>query len=289
MKYLIFLCIAFLSFGSYGQMYKNKKKRKQHFGNQRLHKPLYKWVTGNYTRHGIQLAFGPTYLMTNQNIPMRNTTLGDRPVQYQFDPAGKLGVYGEIGMVHITKRPRKLIQYYDWSLGYKHFGGKEDLRVDRLDNNGEVVSSEFGEGEFNLGYAFARFGVHNVFQMNPRNFIDHAIGVNLDYRVSGGNMEYEGVSLPNTQFFQDDLLSQVNYEFGLGIKMREGFFIIPGFRMPVMEITEWRGGNPSLEWFSSTYQPLLLKLKFVWLFKKDENRCPAVETNSRDREMMKNL
>lgn len=290
MRILVFLLISLFALSSSAQMYKPKKKRKQFYGNQRLHKPLYRWVTGDYLRHGIQVAVGPTYLLTNLEIPERDITFdGGRPARYQFDPAGKLGIYGEIGMVHITKRPRKFIQYYDWSLGYKYFAGKEELQIDYLNNAGEVVSSEFGSGDFNLGYAFARFGVHNVFQLNPRHFIDHALGVNLDYRVSGGNTDYVGASLPETQFFQNDLLSQLNYEIGFGFKINGGFFIIPGVRMPIMEIYEWRTGNPSLEWYSSTYQPLLFKLKFVWLFKKDPNRCPPVEVNSRDRELIKKM
>lgn len=289
MRVLVFILISLFAFNGSAQTYKQKKKRKQHFANPRLHKPLYRWVTGDYLRHGIQVAVGPTYLLTNLEVPQREITYGGRPALYQFDPAGKLGLYGEIGMVHITKRPRKFIQYYDWSLGYKHFGGKEELQLDLLNSSGEIQSSEFGSGDFNLGYAFARFGVHNVIQLNPRNFIDHALGVNLDFRVGGGNMEYVGSSLPETQFFQNDLVSQLNYEIGYGFKINGGFFIIPGVRMPVMEIYEWRTGNPSLEWYSSTYQPLMMKLKFVWLFKKDPNRCPPVEVNSKDREMMRKM
>lgn len=290
MKYIVLALLTCFAFNSSAQMYKPKKKRKQFYGNQRLHKPLYKWgPSGEYLRYGLQFAVGPTYLFTNLEIPQRDITFGGRPAVYQFDPAGKLGLYGEIGMVHITKRPRKFIQYYEWSLGYKHFAGKEELQIDIYDNSGNIATSEYGSGDFSLGYAFAHLGVHNVFQINPRHFIDHALGINLDYRVGGGNMDYVGTSLPETQFFQKDLITNINYEIGFGFKVSGGFFIIPGVRLPVLELSEWRGGNPSIEWYSSTYQPAIMKLKFVWLFKKDPNRCPPVEVNSKDREMMKNM
>ena len=283
---LVTLSFLFTSFEGYTQMYKPKKKRKQFYGNQRLQQPLYRWVTGPNSRHGVQIQFGPTYLFTNTGESRIQTKNETRPVDYTLNPTGNLGVFAEIGMVHITKRPRKFPQYYDWGIGYKQFGGKQTSTVEYTDNGGTI---EEGNGSFSNGYAYGRFGMHSVFQLNPRTFLDNAIGVNLDYRVAGGNQEYNGIVINNADispFFQNNLVAQINYDFGFGFKPREGFFVIPGFRIPVFEVYEFRGGNPSMEWFSSKYMPAMFKLKLVWLFKKDPNRCPAVETN--DAEKKKN-
>lgn len=290
MKYWIvsFLTFSFL-FGSFdvnAQMYKPKKKRKQFYGNQRLQQPLYRWVTGPNSRHGIQLQFGPTYMFTKLGGTEIQTTNETRPVDYNLNPTGNLGVFAEIGMVHITKRPRKFPQYYDWGIGYKQFGGKQTSTVEYTDNAGSI---EEGNGSFSNGYAYGRFGAHSVFQINPRTFLDNAIGVNLDYNIVRGNQEYNGIVIANdavAPFFQNELIGQLNYDFGFGFKPREGFFVIPGFRIPVFEVYEFRTGNPTMEWFSSKYMPAMFKLKLIWLFKKDPNRCPAVETN--DAEKKKN-
>lgn len=287
MRYWIvsFLVVGFLfsSFEANAQMYKPKKKRKQFYGNQRLQQPLYKWVTGPNSRHGFQLQFGPTYMFTKIGETKIETIDNTRPINYTLNPTGNLGIFAEIGMVHITKRPRKFPQYYDWGLGFKQFGGKQTSTVEYTANNG---SFEEGNGTFSNGYAYGRLGIHSVFQLNPVNFIDNGIGVNVDYNVLGGNQEYNGITIDNddiSPFFQNELVAQINYDFGFGFKPREGLFVIPGFRIPVFEVYEFRGGSPTMEWFSSKYMPAMFKLKLVWLFKKDPNRCPAVETNDADK------
>lgn len=255
-----------------------KKKRSQYFTKQSYQYPLYKW-TGDYSRHGIQFNFGPTYLLTHGESPERDlATSPDTSMTYTHNPSGRLGGFIEIGMVHIAKKRRKVIHYYDWGIGYKHFAGAEQTRlmVHRLG----ATETFNGNGVFDMGYLYARFNVHNVWQINKDLFLDNALGFNVDYRlvgsVPGDNSRYDGAVLPQTQRFQQDLVAQLNYELGLGIKVRDGFFIIPSIHTPIFGIAEWTGGNPSLMWYSSRYQPLLAKVKFVWLFKSKNNGCPPV-------------
>jgi hypothetical protein len=120
-------------------------------------------------------------------------------------------------------------------------------------------------------------------------FLDNAIGVNLDYALMIGNMAYDGYHVPVDEKFQGDIIGQLHYSLGLGIKPRKdkGFFFVPSIEVPVLGIHEWNGGTPAIHWFSSQYYPAMLRLKFVWLFKKDPNRCPPVETNEKDRERAK--
>jgi hypothetical protein len=263
--------------------YKNKTKKSQFYGNQRLHQPLFKWVTGPHQRHGIQLSFGPTYTFTRMNPVAGEVPLnGDSPFSYSHEAKSRIGIFAEIGMVHITKRPRKFIQYYDWAIGYKHIGGGE-LFESGLYNRDTLIGNLAGEGEFYNGYLYGRFTAHNVFQINPYTFLDNGLGINLDYAMVGMNKSYEGAHLPQTQQFQGNLLGQLHYDIGFGFKPKEGFFIIPGVQLPLLTAYEWNRGTPSIHWFSSKYYPVLFKVKFVWLFRKDPNRCPPVETNEEDR------
>lgn len=286
MKYLILLLsLLFLSTElALGQgNYRPKTKKKQFYGNQRLQKPLFNWVTGDYSRHGIQLSFGPNYTFTRMSALEDEIPIGDSTLRYSHEPKGRLGAFVELGMVHITKRPRKYIQYFDWGIAYKHIGGRELTNVDFYDDRDTLVGSLEGEGEFYNGHLSGRFSVHSVYQINPMTFLDNAIGINLDYSFLGRNQDYDGYFLPQTQDFEGQFQGQLHYDFGFGFKPKDGFFIIPGFQVPLLTAYEWRNGNPSLHWFSSKYYPAHFKVKLVWLFRRDPNRCPPVETNEQDK------
>ena len=105
----------------------------------------------------------------------------------------------------------------------------------------------------------------------------------MEYSFNGRNKEYDGYSMPETQDFEGNFQGQLHYDFGFGFKARDGLFFIPGFQVPLLTAYEWRNGNPSLHWFSSKYYPAHFKLKVVWLFKRDPNRCPPVELNEDDK------
>jgi len=288
---LLLLFTVLLSTSAYGQ-YTPKKKKKQFYGNQRLHQPIYRWVTGDYLRHGIQLSFGPTYTFTKigaeeheYRIASPNPSV-DTLIRFSREAKSRIGIFGEIGMVHITKKPRKYIQYYDWGIGFKLYGGRE-LSESRIYDSRDTLIGKFdGEGKFYNGYLYGRFSAHNVYQINPHLFLDNALGLNLDYALMVGNMAYDGFHVPTDEKFQGNILGQLHYSIGLGIKPRadKGFFFVPSIELPVLGIYEWNKGTPAIHWFSSQYYPAMLRLKFVWLFKKDPNRCPPVETNEKDKE-----
>lgn len=264
--------------------YRQKTKKKQFYGNQRLREPLFKWVTGDYNRHGIQLSFGPAYTFTRvgeqEQIELqRNDTL----FTYSEEALSKLGAFIEVGMVHITKRPRKYIQYFDWGVGLKYFGGGEVTRY-TLHQNENLLTDGIGEGSFYNGHLYGRFSVHSVWQINPQLFLDNSLGVNADYLAFGKNKDYDGFAMTENQRFQGDFLAQLHYTLGIGIKPRNGFFVIPGVTLPVLGIQDWDRGNPAFDWYSSKYYPVQFQLKLVWLFKRNPDRCPAVETNEMDKE-----
>lgn len=297
MKNLVLLLLIALSFTiGLNAQYKPKNKKKQFYGNQRIQMPLYRWVTGDYARNGIQFSFGPTYTFTKTGVSegehsiISSSSGADSLLRYNQEAKGRLGAFVEIGMVHITKKPRKLLHYYDWGVGFKLYGGREITNTNVYDNRDTLIGSLEGEGKFYNGYLYGRFSAHNVFQINPHFFLDNALGVNLDYSIMRGNMDYDGYRAPTEQKFQEDLMAQLHYALGLGIKpyADKGFFFIPSIEVPFLGLHEWNGGTPAIHWFSSKYYPAMLRLKFVWLFKKDPNRCPPVEINSTDRQHIKN-
>lgn len=298
MKILVtlFLLGIFLSSGVSAQ-YKPPKKKKQFYGNQRIQQPLFRWVTGDYAKHGIQFSFGPTYTFTEMGakddelrIASKNSG-SDTLIRFSQEAKGRIGVFAEIGMVHITRKPRRIIHYYDWGLGFKLYGGREFTESKIYDDRDTLIGKLNGEGEFYNGYLFGRFSAHSVFQFNPHLFLDNGIGVNLDYAIMNGNTTYDGFRVPKNEKYQEDLIGQLHYSIGLGIKPKtdKGFFFIPSVEIPVLGIHEWNGGTPAIHWFSSQYYPAMFKLKFVWLFRKDPNRCPPVEINPMERQRLQRL
>lgn len=236
----------------------NKRKNQEQFGSNRRD-AIYSHSNSHYRPWGWFVNPGLTYMVGN--------SANDDGRPFELTPSGLPGYYLEAGMAHLWKQQKKVFHYFDWGLGVKHYGGQEKFE----DESGFV-----SRGQFNFGNAFARANLHNVIQLNMFNFIDQGIGINFDYRIYGGNPDGNYAS-PLTQDNQGKMVLQVNYSFGFGIKVRDGFFIIPGVRVPLLTGMEWNGLNPSHRWFQSRYLPLAFTIKFGWLFPK--KGCPAVYDN----------
>lgn len=286
------LLISFLINSSvFGQQSrKQKTQKKQFYSNQRLQEPIFKWITGNYLKHGIQFSIGPTYTFTSlktahDKFDLDTLDVPGTSLERFREVKSRIGVFAEVGMVHIARRPNKIIHYYDWGIGFKLYGGRETTQLDTYFGD-TLGSTRFGEGKFYNGYLYGRFDMHNVFQMNPYLFLDNSLGVNVDYMLLPGEKGYEGAVFEYDQKFQGDFTVQLHYSLGLGIKpwADKGFFFIPSIEIPILTGYEWDGGSPQFNWFSSRYFPAHLRLKFVWLFKKPAGWCPPVETNEMDRQ-----
>ncbi len=277
-KLIVLFVFAMFSLGVVQgqQLYKQKKKRKDYFG--KAENP-----NDKVRPFGFQAQLGPTYTFTrlkNETIAAQDSSLGN--FQYTHDPKGRLGVFAEIGFVHFNMKDPKFkfgrfIDYVDYGIGFKLFGGYETTAIDRLGVNGEVVGTTYGKGEFYNGYAHARLAIHKLQYLNKTKniFLDHSLGVNADFMVLIGNQGYQAPVLPMTQRFDSDLKVQLHYDLGFGIRLKKGQYLIPGVQLPILGIHEWTGGNPSINWFSSKYYPTLFHIKYIYLFKakKSKNKC----------------
>ena len=213
----------------------------------------------HYRPLGWHVNPGLTYMFGN--------SAQDESDAYDLTPSGLPGYYVEAGMAHLFKNYGKILHYFDWGLGVKHFGGQEKL-TDALGNK--------TRGQFNFGSAFARGSIHNVWQISRVNWIDNSIGFNVDYRIYGGKEDAD-YSPPGGYNNQGKLVAQLNYALGFGIKVRDGFFIVPQVQTPILTAFQWNGFNPGHRWFQSRYQPTIFTIKFAWLFPK--NGCPDVYDN----------
>jgi len=229
------------------------------------------WSHSNSKYRGFGWFINPglTYMFGN--------SADDEGRSYDLTATGLPGYYLEAGMEHLFKKNQKIVHYFDWGLGVKHFSGQEKYS----ENDGSNPT----RGQFNLGNAFLRADIHNVWQISMFNFIDQSLGFNVDYRIYGGKDD-AGYASPIASTNQGKLLAQLHYTVGFGYKVRDGFFIVPSFQIPILTMFNFDGLNPSHHWFNSRYQPMIFTLKFAWLFPK--KGCPPVDGMDDDKDRNNN-
>jgi len=254
----------------------------------------------NYRYAGLQISAGQTFLFTRSDSknPLYLSTAADgRPMDYRFDPSGKLGMFAEIGMAHFPKKRAKLslalktvlVSYYDWALGVKFFGGSEQTTTRYYNAFGQLSVTEYGSADFFKGYCYGRFTLHKNINLSKRYFIDNGLGLNFDYAIVQGNQIYKGVTV-NPLVFQKSCVVQAHYDLGFGVKLGRGSFFIPGVQVPILGLYEWRGGCAALKWYHSNYVPFLAHVKFIYLFQKHAKGCntPGTEEDRKKNEQYLN-
>lgn len=277
MKTVLFtlLAVVFSTFAD-AQLYKPKKKKKDFFGKKEN-------PTDKVRPIGLQFQLGPTYTFTKNNETFIQST-SDESERYQYlqDPNGRIGFFAEFGLVHFNmKEPKykfgRFVDYIDYGVGFKLFRGNETTQFDRLDAVGNLLSTEMGEGNFSNGYLYARFAVHKLQYLNKTKniFLDHSLGINGDFLVTGGSTNYKAPVITSNQAFAADFAAKLHYDIGFGIRLKKGKYLVPGVQLPILGISEWNRGNPSLHWYSSKYYPVLFHVKYIHLLpaKKQKHGC----------------
>jgi hypothetical protein len=233
------------------------------------------------------------------NNTYSTTDLLGRPMDYTYDPAGKVGFFAEVGLAHFPKKRGKLslllktvlVSYYDWGIGFKYLGGKESTTINYYNALGNLSLTETGKGDYYNGYLYGRFTLHKNINLSKKFFIDNGLGVNVDFRLINGNKEYNGATISQGQSFHKPLVAQLHYGLGFGIKMSRRCYVIPGVQLPILGINEWRKGCAALKWFNSNYLPIQAQVKFIWLFEKRVKGCNtpgSEEDKKRNEEYLQN-
>ncbi|MBB79154.1 MAG: hypothetical protein CL844_09160 [Crocinitomicaceae bacterium] len=263
---------------------------------------------------GLQSQFGLTYLMTS-----RKKEIIEAPGStHENDSYGKLGIYGEVGMIHFPKKRSKLslkmktvlVSYFDWGIGFKYFRGGENTNI----NYSILIEPSSQTYDFRLehGNVYGRFSLHkNIHFKKKANgnkskiFLDNSLGINIESRIIERStssslymFDYKSENSYNPPY------AQIHYGLGLGVKLKRGSYIVTGIRAPILGYQSIRRnnsilssyplnsehyfGNPSLRWFSSKYWPILFQVKYMFLFEKKQDSCRPALINSQDKETQKN-
>jgi hypothetical protein len=257
----------------------------------------------DYRFFGLQLSGGPTFMATrsNANNPTYTGSYNGRPMDYTFDPAGLPGFFIEAGLAHFPKKRSNiskalktiLISYYDWGIGFKILGGQESTLVNTYTPGGSLMASYTGSGNFYNGYLYGRFSVHKNINFSKKYFLDNGLGINLDYRLlEQGSPTYPVDGGFNfNQGMHSKFVAQLNYTLGFGFRLSRRSIVIPGVQVPILGFYDWRKGCAALKWYNSNYLPILVHVKWIYLFEKKVKGCntPGSEDDrKRNQEYMQN-
>jgi hypothetical protein len=277
------ILLLLLFFLSTNLSYSQKKRRGDFYGRSNIDV-----LRANLKDNGFILSFGATNMFSFDERRAKYLE-GSTNQEYFFNSDGDWALMFELGMLHFTKRKSwgfLKIDHYDWTVGIKNFRGWEETRLVTRDDPNADAQGETGRGEFSLGYLSGRATLHNLIKLRPRIHLDQGLGANFDYRVFGNspgdNSGYEPIVLPTTQTFQRDFLAQLHYEIGFRFRTRKLIFITPMLHVPLISAYEWSGGRSTINWFSSRYQPWLIKVKFMFPRLEKKAKCPAVYSNPDD-------
>ena len=235
---------------------------------------------------GIQFNVGASYLLASKELSGELSS-GSGRGEYQISPAGKLGYFVELGFAHFPKwtgipikflKKSRIIDYFDWGIGYKVLAGSESTSIDRFNSSNELISNSSGVGDFQNISIFSRVSAHSLIYCGKKkidkarkHFIDNAFGFNFDYTQSQGNQEYNDGFTDDYALehkFQGQFNLQFHYSLGIGIRFNRAWMMIPALEIPVIGIHEWNGFNAKMNWFSSQYWPVFLRVKFIKLFER---------------------
>lgn len=233
---------------------------------------------GKMRRGGFYFAPGLTYaLPRGKDHEEQYFNTPDSAYTALFDPKGKIGLYLEAGWFLSTRDPI-ILDYWDFGLAYKQLKGTEAFTSTYM--RSDTTSLFAGEGAFNDQHLTAHVNANKLIQTRDYQFVQLSLGANLDWRF-GTNRSYTAdFTALNRWAFPPEFIGQVHVKVGYGFKLTQRLMVIPAIETPVFSIAPEVGGNfGKLQWFSSTYRPLILSVRFLFLRYPKGFACVPVKNN----------
>jgi hypothetical protein len=242
---------------------------------------------GSMRRGGFYFAPGVTYAMPRfKNGEETVFSHADTSYSALFDPNGKIGLYLEAGWFVSTRDPI-LLDYWDFGVAYKQLKGTEDFTSTLV--RGDSIGHLAGTGAFNDRHLTAHVNANKLFQTKDYQFVQFSLGANLDWRFGTDRSYSADLTALNQWAFPPDLIGQVHVKLGYGFRINKQLMVIPAIETPVFSLAPDDGGNfGKLQWFSSTYRPLILSVRFLFLRYPKGFACVPVKNNKFEKEKVLN-
>lgn len=254
-------------------------------------RPLYRLEGGDYQNKGWFFGPGMTYTIPAQpdNPVLRSRIVNDNVDTLftgNFDPAGAIGAYIEVGRFHFFKNPI-FVHYIDYGIHYKMLRGREAFAGQMLvaDSTAQPITESLApvsvDSYFNRHQFGAFFNAYHVSQITDRSFIQVGLGANLDYALFKKIEAPE----PRTYFLENntnDFGAQLHAKIGFGFKAESGVFIVPSIETPILSLVEFDDGKSTLSMFNSRYRPLIFSIRFMFFSRTRAADCVGSNPNPKD-------
>lgn len=263
------------------------KSKSDYFGSRKAPKKIMKNRTDKVRPFGLQAQLGATTTLVHTDKNNQRGDITPHGGNFEVNPLTRAGVFAEIGFVHMNMRQtearKKIIDYIDYGIGFKLFRGAEKITFSNIPTNA-AISDQSGISDFQLGNLHARFGIHKLQYLTKKKqlFIDHSLGINFDYRITESS-HASPLTAGFPQKYSGKPMLMLHYDVGLGIRLGKGKYLVVGVQAPFIEFLDKPFGNPSFQWFSSSYYPFLVRVKYIHLFpaKKPKHACWAGDDEQR--------
>lgn len=233
-------------------------------------------LDGKMKRSGFFVGPGVTWALAPFKDREEHFDIGtDTTADATFHGKGKLGLYLEAGWFISTRDP-VIIDYWDFGLAYKQLKGREESEGSFA--RGDSIGNWLGEGDFNDQHLTFAVNANKLFCVRDYRFLQFSLGANVDWRFSEGR-DFAGFAVPNSQDFPPEFIGQAHAKLGFGFKLTQQLMIIPAIETPFFSVMPEDQGFGRLQWFSTTYRPLIFSVRFLFLRYPNGWACPAVRNN----------
>lgn len=225
---------------------------------------------GKVRRGGFYFAPGITYTWPRSGETDKELFReGDTSYTATLDPSGRFGLYLEAGWFHATRDP-VILDYWDIGLAYKNLRGREESYG--ILRRGELADTLFGDARFAERALTLHVNANKFIQVRDYQFVQLTLGANADYRLGS---DHTGIPILARHVFPPDLVGQLHFKVGYGFKLTGSLLVIPAVETPIFSIVPDDQENwGALQWFSSTYRPLIFSVRFLWLRAPKGFDCP---------------
>ena len=242
-------------------------------------------LDGKMKRSGWFIGPGVTWALAPFKDREEQYDLGaDTLMDATYHGKGRLGLYLEAGWFISTRDP-VIIDYWDIGLAYKQLKGREESEGSFT--RGDSIGVWLGEGDFNDQHLTLAINANKLFQLRDYQFIQFSLGANVDWRF-GDSRDFIGFAVPGSQEFPPEFIGQAHAKLGYGFKLTQRLMVIPAIETPFFSVVPEDQGFGRLQWFNTTYRPLIFSVRFLFLRYPDGWACPPVKNNEFERHKVVN-
>jgi len=195
---------------------------------------------------------------------------GDSVYNYTVEGRGKWGYGLEVGGFR-TFDNLLLIDFVEAAVSYRVFKGAAE--------HDGLLTLPFSQIPFESENSFSNqilslsVRAVNAKQLGAKSFLTTALGLNYNYQIAEKYERSNPYPNADEEFLNKSTL-QAHLQVGVGFKVSRQLLLIPTVETPIITAVPTDNLNPAFPFFDARYQPLIIGLKFMFLWEDPEN-CNA--------------